>query len=343
MGTKLTDNLITDSKRGFITVATGREEYYKIAVNLLNSYRQFTENPLPFAILAEEENEYTEQFDQTIILRNPRRTYMDKLEVLNNIPFEETIFIESDILAYKDLNKLFECFSVNYEFFIEGENYDIYSKKGWFLLNEAGEFKDKIKFIPRFHSGIIFLKKSEVCKTIYNNCIYVRDNFEKFNIGGSMVALDDKCLALAMALTDCRCIPIKEFQLESFHLSKNLVVYPHLKCKSKLVISMQKKKLFYKAKRKVEILACHFGNSLTRESLYQREIYILKCFQEKEKINKKLITKKNKDIFLMQLKESWGGTCKKIKSFFKWIGAHFTISWIKYRWGKLKERFTKNK
>jgi len=37
----------------------------------------------------------------------------------------------------------------------------------------------------------------------------------------------------------------------------------------------------------------------------------------------------------------WGIKPRQLRRFFKWLGAHFTISWIKYRWGKLKGRFTK--
>ena len=44
---------------GFITIATGDAQYYKIAVNLLHSYRWFSKAPVPFAILADQENEYT--------------------------------------------------------------------------------------------------------------------------------------------------------------------------------------------------------------------------------------------------------------------------------------------
>jgi hypothetical protein len=38
---------------GFITIATGDVQYYKMAANLLHSYRYFSENPLPFAIFAD--------------------------------------------------------------------------------------------------------------------------------------------------------------------------------------------------------------------------------------------------------------------------------------------------
>lgn len=49
--------------RGFITIATGKELYYQLAQNLLKSYRLYSRNPMPFAILCDRENTYTEQFD----------------------------------------------------------------------------------------------------------------------------------------------------------------------------------------------------------------------------------------------------------------------------------------
>ena len=54
--------------RGMITIATVDVHYYRIAANLLLSYRIFSDNPLPFAIIAEEENEYTALFDKVIIM-----------------------------------------------------------------------------------------------------------------------------------------------------------------------------------------------------------------------------------------------------------------------------------
>ena len=53
--------------KGFITIATGKEEYYQLARNLLHSYRYFCAEPLPFAILADRENEYTAEFDNVLL------------------------------------------------------------------------------------------------------------------------------------------------------------------------------------------------------------------------------------------------------------------------------------
>ena len=54
--------------KGFLTIATGNEKYFILAKNLLNSYRYFSEKPLPFAIITDRYNQYTDEFDNTIIL-----------------------------------------------------------------------------------------------------------------------------------------------------------------------------------------------------------------------------------------------------------------------------------
>ena len=48
------DSTITEKTRGFITIATGEEKYYRFAVNLLMSYRLYCPNPMPFAIMCDQ-------------------------------------------------------------------------------------------------------------------------------------------------------------------------------------------------------------------------------------------------------------------------------------------------
>ena len=55
--------------RGFITIATGRDKYYEMAKNLVLSYRLYCDAPVPFAILCDKENEYTQAFDQVILFQ----------------------------------------------------------------------------------------------------------------------------------------------------------------------------------------------------------------------------------------------------------------------------------
>ncbi len=85
--------------RGFITVATGKKHYYELAALLLLSYRRASANPMQFAIIAEEENEFTDSFDLVILTSETEHSFMNKLLVMKLSPFDETIFIDADCLA----------------------------------------------------------------------------------------------------------------------------------------------------------------------------------------------------------------------------------------------------
>lgn len=128
---------------GLLTVATGSEKYYRVALNLLRSYRAFSKNPLPFCIICDKENEYTRQFDDTIILETPDYSFLDKIYCLNHIPYEETLFIESDCIAYGDLNAYFKPLKeAGQDFALFGINYPLNHKFdkgwGWFSPDQIG-------------------------------------------------------------------------------------------------------------------------------------------------------------------------------------------------------------
>lgn len=92
----------TYGKRGFVTIATGHQRYYRLAQNLLLSYHQFATELYPVAIIADRENEITAQFDHVIVISDASNSYNDKLKLFRELPYEETIFIDADSLAYGD-------------------------------------------------------------------------------------------------------------------------------------------------------------------------------------------------------------------------------------------------
>ena len=118
--------------RGFVTIATGRTNYYKIAANLLRSYRYYSKAPEPFAVICDRTNKYTDMFDKVILMENPPFSYADKLRLPEYLPFDETIFIDSDCLAYKDLNDFWEVFKDADDFSMFGTNFPVDYEYGWF-------------------------------------------------------------------------------------------------------------------------------------------------------------------------------------------------------------------
>lgn len=137
----------------FLTIAMGDEKYYKMATNLLQSYRYFSKSPLPFAILADRENEYTAKFDDVMLLENAHCNYLDKLSMLESLTYDVKIFIDADCIAYGDLNRLFDMFKDADDFSCFGRVLPLNDKTGWFEYENLGELKQKVSYVVGLHGG----------------------------------------------------------------------------------------------------------------------------------------------------------------------------------------------
>lgn len=187
--------------RGFITIATGKELYYQLAKNLLLSYKLFCESPYPFAIMCDRENEYTALFDDVVILENPLNAFWDKFELLTRSPYDETIFIDADCLAYADLNAYWDYFAQADDFSGSGTNYPIDSQKGLFQKGELGIYNGRAHWKPDICGGLYFIRKGEVCNALYQECQRICEHYDEFTWPDYCAPkADETVLCLAMAV-----------------------------------------------------------------------------------------------------------------------------------------------
>lgn len=193
--------------RGFITIATGNEKYYHLARNLLLSYKLFCDEPLPFAIMCDRENEITALFDQVVLLEHPLNAFWDKFELLVRAPFDETIFIDADCLAFADLNEYWDYFAKADDFTGCGTNYPIDSEKGLFQDGELGEYNGRAQWKPDIHGGLYFIRKGPVCDAIYRDCQYIAQHRAEFRWPDFCAPnADEPVFCLAMAANGCHAI-----------------------------------------------------------------------------------------------------------------------------------------
>ena len=148
--------------RGFVTMATGREEYYILAHNLLLSYRYHCRRPMPFGIICDRENEYTADFDTVILMDAPMRTAFDKLQLPELAPYDETIFIEADCLAYRNLNGLWSVFKDAPDFGALGIRLPLDMDRGWIRQECLGPYRDRVKEQYLHQGGVYFMRKGRL-------------------------------------------------------------------------------------------------------------------------------------------------------------------------------------
>ncbi len=251
--------------KGFITIATGKEQYYIIARNLLRSYRFTTKNPLPFAILCDTENEYTKEFNDVRIFGNPTCSYLDKLNMFDLLPYDINIFIDADCLAFRDVNRLFDIFENADDFCCYGRVLPLDDKTGWFEYeNLNADLQKQIDYVIGLHGGIYYMRKTEKCKKVLDDAKTFSINYADYKFKGKFETPgDEPVVALSMAINKCKPIHHDFSSLICWWEHENLFklnITEHYACCTPL-------------NTKTDIV--HWGTRFTRSIPYCKEITAL--------------------------------------------------------------------
>ena len=188
--------------RGIVTIATGSDRYYSMAKNLLHSIRVVSPDT-NVAIITDNKNPYKQEYDDVIILSTPHNSYLDKIDLLINCPYDENIFLDADSLMYKNIDYLWSEFLSGSDFSYLGERLPLNSKDGFF---EYENVKDKLDFpvhyIPRLHGGLYYIRSGEYCKTMWNLCMKIKANYKSYNFKIFTEPADEPIISLAAAIMD---------------------------------------------------------------------------------------------------------------------------------------------
>ena len=192
--------------KGFVTVATGNQRYYKMAVNLLHSYKYCSSSPLPFAIIADEHNEFTKEFDDVCIFNEAKCNYLDKLEMYDYLPYDINIFIDADCLVYRDINRLFDIFENADDFSCFGRVLPLDDNTGWFEYeNLNADLQKQIDYVVGLHGGIYYMRKTEKCKKVLDDAKTFSLNYADYKFKGKFETPgDEPVVALSMAINKCK-------------------------------------------------------------------------------------------------------------------------------------------
>lgn len=197
--------------RGFVTIATGSDHYYKLAYELMRSYRRNGGNAWPFAILAERENEYTKAFDKVVLIPDATRSYMDKVRLFDYLPYDETIFIDADCLIYGKVDDWWDAFGKSGDFSCFGCAYeDLNTELGWFRWDGMGEYKDRIRFIPSFSGGVYYVRSTPEAGEAFRIAKDAAARYSEFPFAIFKSPADEPVLALGMAVCGFRPVDLQE-------------------------------------------------------------------------------------------------------------------------------------
>lgn len=256
--------------KGFVTIASGGNAYYKMASNLLTSYRSHSKKPLPFTIVCDRENQWTEAFDNVVVRTDLSMSYMDKLSILNTPPYDENIFIDADSLAYRDLNDLFDFMPQEGVACVGRKLPTTDTENGWFTFANIGVYKDRVQFIPQMHGGIIFFRNDDLTAKIHADSMHIATNYSSFKFRYFQKPADEPVLSLAIAANAGSLVEVEEMDTANIY-----AFFPSI---AKVISDMPSGMLSYinrRGKRIDNVYLCHWQNRYARRSHYKRDVLMM--------------------------------------------------------------------
>lgn len=242
-----------DKKRGFVTVATGSDGYYKMAADLLLSYRGRGKGKYPFAIICDRENEYTAMFDQVVVVDEFRKSTVDKL-LLRHSPYEESIFLDADMLVLENIDDLWDVFREADDVSVFGSVLPLDSQDGWFTYEGSGAYRDRIRYLLSMNGGIYYFRNTPRGQKIIADALKVIGDYNTIDFKYFDTPQDEPLMALSMVINDCR--PCEK--------SYPMLILPA--CEEKITADYMGN--VYEGKQKSDARLIHFSSPRTKLFLY---------------------------------------------------------------------------
>lgn len=189
--------------RGFVTVATGNEKYYKMAADLLLSYKTRGQGAYPFAIVCDRENEYTAQFDNVVLVEDFCKGTVDKL-LLRYAPYDEIIFLDADTLILKNIDDLWDVFADQDDVSVFGTVLPLDSQNGWFTYEGSGKYKPQIKYLISMNGGIYFARKGALADRVFQSALEVMEEYANIDFKYFSTPQDEPLMAMSLVLNGCK-------------------------------------------------------------------------------------------------------------------------------------------
>jgi hypothetical protein len=159
---------MSTSDFGVITLAYGLPKYIEMAKTLARSLRLHSPN-ISRAIVTDcpDDKELSELFDHVILLNNEYGSNLRQKLYLNQYsPYKRTVFIDSDCIAVRDIQFIFEALEER-SFTVVGDNYLKVGDKDLYVDMDSVFKNFGFDKIPKFNGGIYYFDKSQTANAVF--------------------------------------------------------------------------------------------------------------------------------------------------------------------------------
>jgi len=156
---------LSNCKRGLLYIATGRPYVEEAVKNVLRS-RPFLEGSKTCVVTDSDDDSLHRAFDLVLPHPSPVYSYRDKLLPLLNLPFDETLFLDTDACLINPVSDIFNaCSSAD----LAGVYSPVRIPPGW--RSESAP-----SFFPEVNSGVLFLRSSNLQIKLIESWINLYDH-----------------------------------------------------------------------------------------------------------------------------------------------------------------------
>jgi len=186
-------------RKGFLTIAIGKK-YHKMAKTLIQSYRIVQENTIPFGVVTEEGSWCEGLFDDTIRVDESQGSYLNKLNLYDYTPYDETIFIDCDSMVVCDISNWFTFFEGScVDMSVLGTNLPINHENASKLLSPRAIAVLGLTRYIDFNGGVYYFFKNNRSRAIFERAkslVPVYLDLQLHSFGGRMG--DEPLMEVAM-------------------------------------------------------------------------------------------------------------------------------------------------
>lgn len=252
---------------GVMTMAYGRPEYIRMAKGLARSLRLQAPR-IPIAIVTDRDESSLEGwFDAVIPLRNEYGVGLaQKLHLDRYIPFDSTLFIDSDVLVYGSLQPIWESFEPGCGVGIFG--FDMQAGETHYAIEDMGAFTTGLG-LPRMvmtNTGIVYLEPGTTAERVFGRARDIAKNAGELGVRRHPAgSFNDEPIIAAAAVLEGACVaPPGEpplFCLGAFGTGDMEEIN---------VLRQRSRQIFQGAK--AEPVAIHFNVDSQHSRIYDREL-----------------------------------------------------------------------
>ncbi|MEH2043326.1 hypothetical protein [Nostoc sp.] len=171
------------SQRGIITYAYGASYYLEMAKSLARSLRLHSPNVLRAIVTDnEKDQDLLGLYDYVINIKYEYGSNVkQKLHIYNYSPFKYTLSIDSDCIAVRDINFIFDDFKGR-SFSVAGNVYLQAGDKDKFIDVDDTLKRFNLTKLPRFNGGLYYFEKNDTAKAFFETALELARDWKKLGI-----------------------------------------------------------------------------------------------------------------------------------------------------------------